>query len=520
MSDRDGSLAADGLVVGVGDLATSAADYAAALGRPFRTVPELGDLRSLLGGNGHASAFVVLRERELTFDRVNEVMSVSTELRLPVGVLPVPDTSAATMPVPRQPVSKPATHSALYCDFVDSFPDGLRATEPVYGARESAEFLSSLRTGMEAAVIHGHGNGADFRIGSDVLCVQVGADRPAPGQPGEGFLPCQGGGPCRLDHKTSFRAFHGAGAIRARLLVMMSCATFHPADGLLDSRFQFVHALLSSGNVAAMVTSTRINFGTTDLGIAALRSLRGGVSLGEITLRMNRLRRYGPPSYLCLGDPEHRPSRLPAATPPRVASAARSALWTEPLLFAADALDLLGGAVTTSESLRAAAVARGGRPDVTGLLAEAVVAGALGDDDPPWVRLCRPAPPDRGPACTSCGLETSVHGYDSEIYRGYRRVTIRCPRHGVLADLPDDFASQPPVEVAVHGDRIAVTASNDSDEHGLLMVRGPGHQAVELGASEVELPVAAGDVYVAQARGAEAGLWRIPLPRNREAADG
>jgi hypothetical protein len=312
-----------GLVVGVGPLRAAAVGYADALDRPVQLVPDLTGLEAILGAaQVHGSAFLIVPERWLTVELTNRITALAAGL--PVGLLPVPAGDAGATTVLRMLLLHAAppdysTHSALYCDFVDRVP-GTAAADLVFGAHESAEFLATLRRGVAAAVVHSHGNGADFRVGDDVLCVQVGRPRPDPGRPGESFLPCQSGGPCRLDHKTSFTAFHGADAIRARVLVLISCAAFHPAGGLLDLRFQLISALLTGQHVTAVITSTRINFSTPELGAAVLHSLRAGTSVGEVTSRMNQIAWYGPPSFLCIGDPETRLPKTVGPPPARAAS--------------------------------------------------------------------------------------------------------------------------------------------------------------------------------------------------------
>jgi hypothetical protein len=317
-----------GLVLGVATAGAAARHFSAAMGRRCVMVTDVAAAwRALESAPEHSSALVMLPRRSLTFHAANTLIEISGQSHLPVGVLPLDDAMSTAPGIsrlielsrrrPRYP-----HRAAVYCDFFDHPPAEATTARPMFGRATSAGFIEWLRAGIEAVVLHVHGNGADFRVGSEVLCVQVGATRPLPGLPGERYLPCQAGGRCRLEHKTSFHAYHGAAAIRSRLVVLLSCSAFHPADGLLDPRFTFIDALMRGDHVAGVVASTRINFGTPGLAVAAMASLDAGLSLGEITRKINSVTRYGPASYLCLGDPELRLSG-PATIDPTATSPSR-----------------------------------------------------------------------------------------------------------------------------------------------------------------------------------------------------
>jgi hypothetical protein len=314
-----------GAVVGVGAASDFAEHLATALERPVATVSRLSDAgRAIKAASRHSSTFILLPRRLLTYAAARELIEISCELDHPIGLLPL-DAGINEMAdgIARRwiPPSAPPVFPhriALYCDFRTIAPPGF----PLFaGADHSERFIQWLREGTEGVVMHVHGNGADFRVGRHVLCRQVGADRPVRGRADESHLPCQAGGRCRLEHKTSFDAFHGPSAVRARLLVLLSCAAFHPADGLLDARFVFAEALLSGDHVRGVVTSSMINFGTAELAVATAASLDAGATLGTIASRINALAGHGPPSYFCLGDPELRLTGQPVITPAAAAAA-------------------------------------------------------------------------------------------------------------------------------------------------------------------------------------------------------
>jgi hypothetical protein len=329
------------------------------------------------------------------------VIRASCQLDLPVGVLPLDagptGALAAIRSVTQLPQDPVYTHRvALYSDFFGTPPGAATPAMPLFGETTSEPFLDWLTTGTEAVVLHVHGNGADLRVGTEVLCVQVGADRPTQAKPDERYLPCQGGGRCRLEHKTSFRAFHGPSVMRSRLVVLLSCSGFHPSDGLLDDRFTFSGALRKGNHVRGVITSTMINFGTPELAVATMATLDAGATLGELASKINRVPGYGPPSYLCLGDPDLRLNGPPIVDPPTIVPLLRPALvqmstghcQTVSNLFTAD---VVTASTPNSHSLqlgnrlriRALGPGQAGDTDtaVDGELAEAIVLAAADSAD-------------------------------------------------------------------------------------------------------------------------------------------
>ncbi|MCU7822126.1 hypothetical protein [Kitasatospora sp. DSM 101779] len=313
---------ASGLVLGHAGAAGAARAHAAALGRPFRPTASRQELVEAVAAAAGTPAFVLAPEAELDLGLTGELAETGRAHAVRLGVLPLPpDPAAAARLLDRSARAAGAgprhPHRTLhYCDFRREPVPGPRHS---YGSDSSDEFIARLVEGAEAVVLHGHGNGADFRVGRHVLCLQADLLRPAPGHPGEQYLPCQGGGPCRLEHKTGFRAFHGAGAVRSRLLVLLSCSAWQPSGGLLGPRFQLARRLLDGPHLAGFVASTRINHGTPQLGAAVERLLDTGAPLGEVALRINLLAGEGLASYVCVGDPE---LRIPAGAATTKAPAA------------------------------------------------------------------------------------------------------------------------------------------------------------------------------------------------------
>jgi hypothetical protein len=476
-----------GLILGIGGASRPARRLAAAKGRTLVTVPGLTDAWPVLAAMGnHSSVLVVMPRRDCTFETANSLVEAGCRLDRPIGVLPLDmaagDASRTRLPLPPEP-SPPYPHRvALYCDFLEPPPRRATPASPMFGRATSASFIQWLKDGTEAAVLHVHGNGADFRVGTDVLCVQVGSARPAPGRVGERFLPCQAGGRCRLEHKASFRAFHGPSALRSRLVVLLSCSAFQPSDGLLDARFTFVDALLNGPHVEGVVCSTRINFGTPEVGVAVLASLDAGLTLGDVARRINGVSRYGPPSYLCLGDPEGRlegpasvdsrtvASLLRPAAPRSVAAGAAAQLRTVSYLFSADLLTVSGGDTYADlcDRLRILALTAAGRMDgdeqVDDELARAIAVLSSREPDgtmPLWASLCEDGTSiPEAPTCPHCGTPARQRRVQSRLYRPYRRTVWRCGRHGVLEDLPSPGIDGGAKVARVGRDRFRVDASS------------------------------------------------------------
>lgn len=243
-----------------------------------------------------ASALVALPAAELTYRALEGLLASSVAGRTPLGVLPVgPDgrlLGARSTPAPPAPAV-----GALYCHFRDRFE-----CQTEYGRDEAEGFLRRVAGGVEAAVVHAHGNGADLQFGPHVLCVQVDHLRGTP-PPGQLVLPCQAGGPCRLSH-LPLTAYWGASAIRARILVLASCWGYHPADGLLGPEALLGTALFRGPSVEAFVASTRVTYNTPDLASAALAFLELGGTAGQLALLLNRFPGTATPPYVCVGDPD------------------------------------------------------------------------------------------------------------------------------------------------------------------------------------------------------------------------
>jgi hypothetical protein len=288
------------LLVAVGQRARRAAEAdRRGRGRELVQVDGWQDVFDVLAGAEPASsALVVVPGEELTYAAVESLLDVSVTVGTPVGVLPIGRDGRLPGARPEPPPPAPEI-AAMYCHFRTRFDCDVE-----YGRDEAEEFLARLTGGVEAAVFHAHGNGADLQVGSHVFCVQADRLKGRP-RPGDLTLPCHVGGPCRVAH-LPLTAYWGASAMRARIVVLLSCWGYHPADGVLNPEVLFGTALFRGSNVESFVASTRVTFNTPELAQAALAFLEMGGTAGELAMLLNRFPGTATPPYICIGDPDVR----------------------------------------------------------------------------------------------------------------------------------------------------------------------------------------------------------------------
>jgi len=255
------------------------------------------------------SAFVFLPEAALTVKEPTSLVAGARRRHLPFGVFPV-STNITT-----------ATHSALRLVALRlrryEYPHGAiafselvtdEATLPGlrhgFGRPGVDPFLDRMQQGSAAVVIHTHGNGPDMRLGHSILCAQADALRPAIAAPGERSLPCQAGGPC-LRERLASKMFVGAATVHSPIVVFLSCASVHAADGLLAPRFTYVAALLRGEHAQGIVGSFLVRTAPLAWLVLATRFLEAGGTLGELTYCLNDSV-ADVPGYVCLGDPDLR----------------------------------------------------------------------------------------------------------------------------------------------------------------------------------------------------------------------
>jgi hypothetical protein len=256
-----------------------------------------------------ASALVVAPGEELTYGALEKLLDASVRVGTPVGVLTI-GRDGRLLGAGREPAPPAPELGAMYCHFRNRYDCAAE-----FGREQIDDFLKRLSGGVEAAVFHVHGNGADLQLGNQVMCVQVDGLR-GKAQPGDLTLPCQVGGACRLEH-LSLTTYWGASAMRARIAVLVSCWGYHPADGVLNPELLFGTALFRGSHVEAFIASTRVTFNTPELTQAALAFLELGGTAGELTMLLNRFPGTATPPYVCIGDPDVRVQVPDGARPAR-----------------------------------------------------------------------------------------------------------------------------------------------------------------------------------------------------------
>jgi hypothetical protein len=400
-------------------------------GTPSEVVRQLARMR------GREPALVALPPRLLTYELLNELLATAVETETPLGFLPFDGDSPLIPAVSTHP---PHPHAGvLYCDFARRFPCDVE-----FGSGEVDAFLRRLADGVEAMVVHAHGNGADLRLGEQVMCVQVDGLRGTPGA-GDRALACQLGGPCRVEH-LPLRSYWGASAVRARLAVFLSCFGYLPADGLISPHLLFASALLRGPQVEAYVASTRVTFNTTTLARAALGYLETGGTAGGLALLLNSSSATASPSYVCVGDPGMA-IRHPAGEPRRHRCGAAGETPPSPVGTLSDATFLwdlssrIGLPAETVAKLRhtLGSALRGAPPPLLdgATAVQLVLALARRGDDRPLAELHGPSRSSPGTMpCPGCEGPTVEQVVRSLTMPSLGRRLRRCGRHGVLDDEP------------------------------------------------------------------------------------
>ena len=534
-------------VVAVGGAAAWAECYAAAFARPLAMLQTVDELWAWLSREPFTSVFIWLPERECTFAVVNRAMEVGVRRELPLGILAVPEhpeqaTHLLTRLIGLKLSPRHFPHpSILYCDFVTEAPRGLAQC---FGTSQVDQFLECSEEGAQALIFHGHGNGGDFRIGHSAICVQVDGNRPA-ADATRRVLPCQLGGRCRLEHKTNLRAFYGSSLMKASYVVLLSCWGFSPHDGLIEPAFTLSGALMRGDSVQALVTSTRINFTTPALAVAATRFVRAGATLGELALRINGFDPEAAPAYLCIGDPESRIAVLSeggstteqasgAASSPRTSlpqvrkqalSPLRAAVGAS---FSADWLAALpesAGPVEILRELCAALLEKGGggcasfSPSLLGM-AMARAVSLLGSQQvhERWLPRAQAVEEACAGVCPLCSASTRRSRHESQVYRAYARVVRRCALHGVVEDSPEGFTF-PGFIIEHAAGRVQVSLDDEAaGEVEVLAVVEDAQQrpwrglTVDDAGGLLAGNAAARALTLIVARGSELAMARVPYP--------
>jgi len=293
-----------GLVVGVGEAAEAAEIFASHGGRPFRAVKSLEDV---IETGGEPSLFAFVPAASLTIDRTMRLARSSCRASVRLGVMPVP---------PHADDWAFVVSRLLALEIANEKPATIAMYDDAQGD-VAGKVLEHLRNGVDALVFRGHGNGCDLRMGSSVLCEQA-DELASTSRTALRCLPCHAGGHC-LRERDDAAEFVGAASVRARVVLLLSCWSVLPADGLFEPVHGFATALFRGGSVAAVVGSVTLVDHVDDITRSCAEAWQGGMSLGDLTLALNDSLEDHPPSYLCVGDPEMTASTAAVVLPPETA---------------------------------------------------------------------------------------------------------------------------------------------------------------------------------------------------------
>ena len=232
---------------------------------------------------------------------LEELSAHSTYCGLSVGLLPAELHTALTAGADGQRSGRILAYAmGLDIDRLD-----LGSDVTLFGTDGTREFLGAVEAGAEAALLNSHGNGFDMQVGSQIVCARIGAD------PVERALPCFAGSGCLrgpgpdVDPSTYF----DARKLRAGVLILDSCWSVMPRDGLYTAGYGICEVALRSGATQAVLAPTQVQSTSTARFASILARYLAGQTLGEIALAINgdSLGVSGePPSWILIGDPARR----------------------------------------------------------------------------------------------------------------------------------------------------------------------------------------------------------------------
>jgi hypothetical protein len=299
-----------GTVAALGEAGRAAAElYAAAYARPIVTFDSDAELWRWLARSRTSTAFIMAPATWFSFERCDALVATVLRCELPIGIYPLPTNvraaaraAARLVALGMRDAPDPATVTA-YSDYVPSMSATRIAAADFYGRDEVDGFLRALGMGTGAAIVHTHSNGADFRLGGHVLCVQADDLRPSGPRRGERCLPCQAGGPC-LRAGLQPRSFVGAAAFRTPVVIFLSCNVLLPHGALLHHRLGYLEALFRGDTVRAAIASYTANSSPVSRVQEIAELVLRGTPLGEVAASLGRSQARGTGSYVCVGDPE------------------------------------------------------------------------------------------------------------------------------------------------------------------------------------------------------------------------
>ena len=291
-----GVTAADHLVATIGGRACDVAGgLAERLGRTPVNLRSLGDIHGVADAE---SLMLVVPWDGIDSALLAELPVRATYCGLSAGLLPAELHAAVTA----RGDAEPSGRVWAYTMDLDVGRLDVGPGVALFGEAGVAEFLEEVEAGAEAALFNTHGNGFDMRVGDRIVCARIGAD------PVDGALPCFAGGGC----------LRGAGPVadpsryidprklRAEVLILDSCWSVMPRDGLYSAGHGVCEVALRSGTTQAVLAPTQIQSTTPARFASILARYLAGEALGRIALAINgdSLAAAGePPSWIVIGDP-------------------------------------------------------------------------------------------------------------------------------------------------------------------------------------------------------------------------
>lgn len=296
-----GDASGEDWVVGVGAAGRAAAEaFASAMGRPYRAFETYDEVVPWVTAQSGDSAFVFLPEPAFHVRGVPEMIEESVANELAVGWFPVPnDVAEAVADALRLVALSLSDAPNTWAPIVYAHEAPAGEAPAIFADADMDSFRERAREGCAAIVLEGHGNGCDFRLGANALCVQADLLKPTLARRGEAALPCQFGGPC-LRRECNFV---GISELKTSILVVLTCTGWLAHGGLLDPRFGLTAAALRGPWVRAIMTTIEVSQPPWMYATAAADFLAQGGELGEMTRLFNAQMGAGARPFVCIGDP-------------------------------------------------------------------------------------------------------------------------------------------------------------------------------------------------------------------------
>lgn len=330
---------------------------------------------------------------------------------------------------------------------------------------DRADVRKALKEGATLLRLHSHCDGIDALLLKDLtLCPR---QLPAPPTDPETGPYCASTGFCHRQGMPVTEAEQedrlvSPNAVSGRVLMLSTCQGAIPDNTVIGREWALIDSLLDSLSVTAVVTTWEACIPPADSIAEAAGRLLGGATVGETVARFNRgevARRFGCRLAL-FGDPRLTVARRSGGSQIPQTKAARERVPRPQLadvgflraylaMSLADLPERLAGEMQTAQQALAKYeyyIWRGAPlegPQGPGReLREAMLGFVARRGSSPfhaWTALACEISDESGPICDQCGQRTRLTTMGLRMATEYRRLMVRCPVCGIIAEGPTDM---------------------------------------------------------------------------------